>query len=118
MVESISKTCPGWATDLLKKLRSLDLILGNIQDPKESWAGGEFSEISKKAFAFQDDSNEYQAAEETTEALFTKVASGLFKEGFSAQEIVSVINNHITHGGRLPYCGLEEVLEVLSYKKI
>lgn len=114
MTDKIQDACPSWADKLLRQIHELELKLGNIMDPKESWAGGDLSELEERVFGGNDPDAELAAAEATVEALFRRVATGLTGEGFEAPVIADFINARVGSGGRLPYCNAQEVVAAVE----
>ena len=115
MTEQATDNCPNWADRLLRQIHDLEVKLGNLRDPKDAWGGGDLGEIEQRAYS-ADPEHELAVAEETVEALFGRVATGLAYEGFDALAIATMINARVGRGGRLPYCDAREVLEILEQK--
>lgn len=106
--------CPSWADKMLRQIHDLEVKLGNIKDPEESWTGGDLSDLEERVFGGGDPDAELASAEATVEALFRRVATGLTAEGFEAPVIADFVNARVGKGGRLPYCNAKEVQEAVE----
>lgn len=106
--------CPPWAERLLKDLRQLEIQLGNIREVDSPWSYDDLDEISRRAFAAEDDEAGTAANERMTEVLFAKIAHGLHAEGHDAEGIATIINQRMASQARLPYCNAGEVKAALE----
>lgn len=104
--------CPAWADNLIKQLEAMEIALGNIRPSGKDWSENDLEAVYNRAFANSD--RDDRADEEAVEALFTKIAKDLAKEGFDAPAIAAMVNARVGAGGKLPYCDASEVRSALD----
>jgi len=108
--------CPDWASDMIQKIMLLEVESGTIKNPMEvggetKWTTAQLEDLAKMASRM--DTNSYQDLSAEVEALFSRVAKGLFSEGHSPTTISEMVNRRIPTGCRLPYCSPQEVEDAL-----
>jgi hypothetical protein len=108
-----SHPCPEWATELLSKLRAVEIKLGNLHDPgtprdpnnkENQWLVRNLDELDG-------------GQDELANALFDRVCRGLFDEGLSPDVIAAIINERLGGGGKdgtIRYCNADNVRESLK----
>jgi len=107
---SIQDNCPSWAVQLIAQILEIEIRLGNVRPPAETWKSAAMDELLRRAAA-----SEAAAADESAaEALFARVCRGLADEGFGPEEAAAFINARIPTGSRMPYCSAAEVLAALG----
>lgn len=102
--------CPSWAHEQLVKLKSLEISLGHIP-PHSAFNSQVVSEALDRLFADDYFDNMDEAA---TEILFAKIVKNLIKEGFTAENIVKIINARVGYPGGPPYCDVSHIEEALE----
>lgn len=110
--KSQSTPCPQWASELLVKLKAVEIQLGNLHDPQTD----------------DPDSKEHQwlvrsldelegGQEELANSLFDRICSGLAGEGYSPEAIADLVNKALGGGGSkgtIKYCSAEDVRDALE----
>ena len=105
----VDDKCPDWAITVIDQLRQVEIILGNVPKAIE-WQSDLLKDVNKKIFAEQAG----PISDEHSELLFSRVARGLVKEGFSPDEISVFINARIGYKGGPQYCNADEVKDALD----
>ena len=99
---------PNWAERLLGELRDLETQLGNVV-PKGEWTAATLEELSSRLNPTTEG-----AAQARTETIFVELAQGLTREGLTASEIATVVNDRLSSEVQLPYCSATEVQAALA----
>jgi len=103
--QSTPDHCPRWATELIIRIRDLEVQLGNIRpDNSEAWQVKHVTDV----FSRLEDPDSSAVFADLVESLFVKVSRGLKDEGFASDEIATFINSRIP-SGKLSYCNRSEV---------
>jgi hypothetical protein len=105
----VDDKCPDWAITIIDQLRQVEIILGNVPKAIE-WQSSLLKNVNKKILA----EHAGPISEELSEMLFSRVARGLVKEGFSPDDIAMFINARIGYKGGPNYCSSEEVKDALD----
>ena len=105
--------CPGWAEQLIARIRALEIQLGNIRPDEDGWQSLTAQELAQRAMAVNVEDNVGEIDASLTETLFERVCRGLNEEGYDSAAIAAMFNARI-RSGRLPYCSAEEVEDTLS----
>jgi hypothetical protein len=103
--QPIADKCPRWASDLIIRIRDLEVQLGNIRpDSSEAWQVNHVTDVFNRL----EDPDSSAVFADLVESLFAKVTRGLKDEGFASDEIATFINSRIP-SGKLSYCNRSEV---------
>ncbi len=104
--EKVNDRCPSWATQLIARIRDVEIEQGNI-NPEGDWQQKDLTAVQSRVFG----ENE---GEDDAEIIFADLAKRLTAEGFTAVEIAEFVNSRIRTGTRLAYCSAAEVSEALG----
>ena len=107
---SLQDNCPSWAVQLIAQILEVEMRLGNVRPPAETWKSDAMDELLRRTSA----TDATAADESAAEMLFARVCRGLADEGFGPEEAAAFINARIPTGSRLPYCSAAEVLAALG----
>lgn len=105
-VDSISDDCPVWAATLINRIKDLEIKLGNLLIPGETWAQSDLTLLMERMGG-----QETNTQEAEVEDCFFKVSRDLLRQGYSPEKIADYINNRVRGQSRLPYCSADEVAE-------
>mgnify|MGYP006285660201 CR=1 FL=1 len=109
--QPVADKCPRWASDLIVRIRDLEVQLGNIRpDNSEAWQVQHVTDVFNRL----EDPDSSAVFADLVESLFVKVARGLREEGFVSDQIATFINSRIP-SGKLSYCNRSEVEAALLH---
>ena len=97
------------ATQLLFKLKELEVRLGNFIEPTKDHTKHDLQLLTQN-INFEPE----ELSEENSELLFAQIVNLLDKAGYEPNKIVDLINAGFKPYSRLPYCDEKEVTEVLQ----
>lgn len=106
------EACPEWAVEKIKKLRELEIKLGNIIEADDTHQVRKLTElIQKQEQPVEDEGLE---TEQDAEAVFQDVVMYLTQQKHSCELITQWINQLMCPQGGLPYCDIAEVQAVIK----